>query len=112
MYILPETTTRAAQVKATGLIAYKALVDHAIDNGLQCPLSIDLHDEYVKVWLSNEASSRWVESIHVDDEQTRDGVVEDREIVAVTGRLPLLGIKVQLRFSRVAVPSGLRAVTA
>lgn len=102
-------TALDAQVKATGLIAYKAVVDHAIDNGLQCPASLDLDDQYVKVWVTGDIT-KWVDSIHVDAKHTRDGVTPGREIVYVAGRLPLLGVKVQLRYSRIVVPTTLRAV--
>lgn len=100
------------QVKATGLIAYKALVDHALENALAAPLSVDLSDDALRVWVSAANAPGWVDSIYVDREYTTDTVTVGREIVYVEGRLPLLGVKVQLRFSRRAAPALLRAVTA
>lgn len=106
-------TALDAQVKATGLISYKAVVDHAIENGLQPPSSIELRDDAVRIWVSGDAG-KWVDSIHVDGEHAREGNAEGRELVYVDGRLPLLGVKVRLTFSRrVAVPAAsLRAVTS
>ena len=104
-------TALDAQVKATGLIAYKALIDHAIENGLHAPSSVDLRDDAVNVWISGDAA-KWVDSIHVDDTATHDGIAFGREIVHVTGRLPLLGVKVQLRYSRRVATPALRAVSA
>lgn len=103
-------TALDAQVRATGLIAYQAVVCHAIENGLQAPSSIDLNDEYVKVWLSYSGAGKWVDSIHVDDTTRHDTAVEGREIVRVTGRTPLLGVRVQLRFSRPVAAAPLWAV--
>lgn len=104
-------TALNAQARATGLVAYKALIDHAIENGLQAPTSMDLREDALNVWISGDAS-KWVDSIHVDDTSTHDGAAFGRQIVHVTGRLPLLGVKVQLRYSRRIAPAGLRAVTA
>lgn len=95
-------TALDAQVRATGLLAYKAVIDHAIDNGLQAPMSIDLTTDALNIWVTGNAT-KWVDSIHVDDEHTLPGLVNGREIVYVTGRLPLLGIRVQLRYSRTAI---------
>ena len=105
-------TALDAKVRATGLISYKAVVDHAIENGLQPPSSIELRDDAVRIWVTGNPD-KWVDSIHVDGEHARDGVVEGRELVYVDGRLPLLGVKVRLTFSRrVATAAVLRAVTS
>jgi len=104
-------TALDAKVRATGLIAYKALIDHAIENGLQAPSSIDIRHDALGVWINGDAT-KWVDSIHVDTTTTADGIAFGREIVHVDGRLPLLGIKVQLRFSRRVATPALRAVRA
>ena len=104
-------TALDAQVKATALVAYKAVIDHALDNGLEAPLSIDLHEQFIAVWVSASDADAWVASIAVDDEHTHESPLADREIVHLNGRTPLLGIKVQLRFSRVVTPAPLWAVS-
>lgn len=106
-------TALDTQVRITGLISYKALIDHALDNGLAAPLSIDIdRTDGLRTWVAASDAAKWVDSIHVDTEDTKDGAIGGREIVHVDGRLPLLGIKVQLRYSRRVAPAALRAVTA
>lgn len=95
-------TTLDAQVRATALCGYKAVVDHAIEHGLPAPESIELGHTHLKVWLV-EGGQAWVETIHVDHTVTRPVVASDRERVYVTGRLPLLGFRVEVRFSRPAM---------
>ena len=106
-------TALDAKVRATGLIAYRAVIDHAVENGLAAPIEISLDDRGLRVWITSTDADKWVDSIHVDREETPSRF-DDREVVHVTGRTPLLGIKVELRFSRpvVAVSAHLRAVTA
>lgn len=90
------------RARATALVGYKAVVDHAIEHGLPAPESIELTDTHLRIWLL-QGGGQWVESIHIDQTVTEPVPGWDRERIYITGRLPLLGIKVQLRFSRPAV---------
>ena len=103
-------TALDARVRATGLVAYKALIDHAVENGLPAPTTIVLTNNAIEAWIPQHAATRWLASIHVDTETARPSSLEGREIVTVAGRLPLLGIKVLVKFSRPVMH--LKAVTA
>jgi hypothetical protein len=105
------TTIPRKQVAMMGLLGKKAVIDHAIEHGLTDPEEIGSGDTFVRVWLTGtvEESDAWVETIHVDNTVV-EPLPRNRERVRVTGRLPLLGIRVELRFSRPAVR--LQAVTA
>jgi hypothetical protein len=109
--ITSTTTTRRRQVPEMGLLGKKAVIDHAIEHGLTDPEEIGRGDTFVRIWLTGpvEESDAWVETIHVDHTIV-ERLTSGRERVRVTGRLPLLGIRVEIRFSRPAVR--LQAVTA
>lgn len=106
-------TALDAKVRATGLIAQQAYVDHAIENGLQPAGSISTHDDGLRLYINGD-STKWVESIHVEQEYTKEAVSDDREMYHVIGLLPakFFGVRVHLVFSRVATPAVLRAVTS
>lgn len=94
------TTATRQQVQATGLVYFKAVVDHAIEHGLPAPASIDLTDSAVKVWLV-EGKEEWADTITVvGDLDVRQSPMPDRVIVYVTGRLPFMNIPVVLAFSQ------------
>lgn len=99
-----------AKVRATALVAYKAAVDHAVENGLPAPESIDLGPHSLRIWIT-QGVEQWTASIHVDAETVVPCMTAGREIVYIDGRLPLLGIKVQLRYSQTSpAASHLQAV--
>jgi hypothetical protein len=95
------TTIPRKQVAMMGLLGKKAVIDHAIEHGLTDPKELGSDDAFVRLWLTGtvEESDAWVETIHVDNTVV-EPLPRNRERVRVTGRLPLLGIRVELRFSR------------
>lgn len=95
------TTIPRKRVPEMGLLGKKAVIDHAIEHGLTDINELGAGDTAVRIWLTGtvEESDAWVESIHVDDTAV-EPLANDRERVRVTGRLPLLGIRVEIRFSR------------
>lgn len=97
------TTIPRKQVPQMGLLGKKAVIDHAIEHGLTDPEEIGRGDTFVRIWLTGtvEESDAWVETIHVDDTVV-EPLAGDRERVRINGRLPLLGIRVEIRFSRPA----------
>lgn len=105
------TTIPRKRVPMMGLLGMKVVVDHAIEHGLTDPEEIGAGDTFVRVWLTGtvDEADAWVDTIHVDDTVV-EPLPSGRERVRVTGRLPLLGIRVELRFSRPAMR--LQAVTA
>lgn len=103
------TTTNRQQVHATGLVNYKAVVDHAIEHGLPAPATIELTDRFIRVWL-NDGKTEWGESIHVDSVDSRPSLTPDRVMVYVDGRLPFMNLRIQLAFSREQQHGGLRVV--
>lgn len=109
------TTAKSRFTEALGLLGYKAVVDHAFKHGLTHPESIDYDRRHMTVFVLADPG-RWVESIHVDDEHTHESVVSGHERVHVMGRLPDLGVRIRITYSRpivtVSTPSHLRAVTA
>lgn len=92
-------TAIGAQVRATGLVYFKAVVDHAIEHGLPAPGSIDLTDTAVKVWLV-EGKEQWGETITVEDTDVRPSPIPSRVIVYVTGRLPFMNLPIVLAFAQ------------
>ncbi len=106
------TTANRDQVRATGLVYFKAVVDHALEHGLPAPATIELTDNAVKVWLV-DGKDQWGESITVDDLDVRPSPIPDRVIVYVTGRLPFMNLPIVLSFAREQqFAHALRAVTA
>jgi hypothetical protein len=103
-------TALDSQIRATGLVNFKAVVDHAIEHGLPAPSTIELTDRAIRVWLV-DGKEQWGESIHVDQVDTRPSVLDDRVLVYADGRLPFMNLRIQLAFSR-EQHGGLRAVTA
>lgn len=97
------TTIPRKRVPKMGLLGKKAVIDHAIEHGLSDINELGAGDTVVRIWLTGtvEESDAWVETIHVDDTVV-EPLANDRERVRVTGRLPLLGIRVEIRFSRPA----------
>ncbi|WP_224279068.1 hypothetical protein [Nocardioides lacusdianchii] len=109
--ITSTNTIPRKRVPEMGLLGKKAVIDHAIEHGLSDPEEIGHGDRCVRVWLTGtvEESDAWVDTIHVDDtvvEPLRRG----RERVRVTGRLPLLGIRVEIRFSRPAATTRIQGL--
>ena len=106
------TTTTREQIRAAGLVYYKAVVDHAVEHGLAAPMTIDLTDTAVKVWLT-EGQEQWGETITVDDVDVRPSPVKDRVIVYVRGRLPFMNLPIVLAFAQEQLGSpALRVVGA
>jgi hypothetical protein len=105
------TTIPRKQVAMMGLLGKKAVIDHAIEHGLTDPNEIGAGEDHVRVWLTGtvEESDAWVETIHVDDTVV-EPLPRDRERVRVTGRLPLLGIRVEIRYSRPATAPRIQGV--
>lgn len=93
------TITNREQVRATGLVSYKAVVDHAIEHGLPAPATIELTDRFIRVWLT-AGKEAWGESIHVDTIDTRPSPIPDRVMVYVDGRLPFMNLRIQLGFAQ------------
>ncbi len=91
--------SRREQVRATGLVYFKAVVDHAVEHGLAAPGSIDLTDDAVKVWLV-DGKEQWGETITIDDVDVRPSPIPDRVIVYITGRLPFMNLPVVLAFAQ------------
>lgn len=105
------TTIPRKRVPQMGLLGKKAVIDHAIEHGLTDINELGAGDDHVRIWLTGtvEESDAWVETIHVDDTVV-EPLPRDRERVRVTGRLPLLGIRVEIRFSRPATTSRVRGL--
>lgn len=105
------TTIPRKQPSMMGLLGKKAVIDHAIEHGLVDPEEIGRGDTFVRIWLTGtvQESDAWVDTIHVDNILV-EPLTGGRERIRVTGRLPLLGIRVEIRFSRPAMR--LQAVTA
>lgn len=104
------------KVRATGLLAFKAVIDHAVEHGLPAPDSIELDDRFVRVRIiPPTAAAEWLETFDVTSISI-DPVTRDRERVHVVGTLPgLLGkVKIEVRWSRPATgqPIHLHAVGA
>lgn len=102
-------TALDAQVRATGLVNFKAVVDHAIEHGLPAPASIELTTRAIRVWLT-DGKEEWGQSIHVDHVDTRPSPFPDRVIVYIDGRLPFMNLAIQLCFAREQLGSPLRVV--
>lgn len=98
------TTVSRRDVPEMGLLGKKAVIDHAIEHGLTDPEEVArARNGFVPVWLTDspEDCEAWLETIYVDD-TTTEPLAGGRERVRVIGRLPVQGIRVEIRFSRPA----------
>ena len=96
---ISNTSTARRPGNATGLIYFKALIDHAIEHGLPAPSTIEITDRHIRVWLT-DGHQQWGETITVDAVDTRPSPIAGRVIVYVDGRLPFMNLAVQLAFSQ------------
>lgn len=92
------TTKTRDQIRATGLVYFKAVVDHAVEHGLPAPATIDLTDTAIKVWLV-EGKEQWGETITAEDIDVRPSPIPDRVIVYIRGRLPFMNLPIVLAFA-------------
>ncbi len=93
------STTQRDQIQATGLVYFKAVVDHAIEHGLTAPITLELTDRAIRVWV-RDGKEQWGESIHIDSLDTRPSPIPDRIIVHINGRLPFMNLPIQLVFAQ------------
>lgn len=87
-------------------VALLDLAHHVADHKLPAPLTVDLiQSERVLLWVDTFGCERWVDSIHVDADGSTP--TENPRYVwrQVDGRLPVLGIKVRLRFLQAIAPA-------
>lgn len=105
------TTIPRKRVPEMGLLGKKAVIDHAIEHGLTDINELGADDHAVRIWLTGtvEESDAWVDTIHVDNTVV-EPLPTGRERVRVTGRLPLLGIRVEIRFSRPAATARIQGL--
>lgn len=104
------SNSQAAVSAASAPVALLAIAQHIVDHKLLVPNTIAFEpgDPCVRLFLDNFGSERWMDSVHIDDERNvniRPGWYRTE----IDGRLPDMGVKVQLRFIREAP---LKVVTA
>jgi hypothetical protein len=109
-------TNVPANIAATTTIGFHAVAQHMLDYDLPAPYGIDspnacsrAHDA-ILVSVPSTALDAWLETIVVDDEDTRPSDFAGYTKSTYIGRLPDTGVRVHVLVSRKATE--LRAVTS